>query len=469
MAELLGDQGLGHSPVYGFAKDGFPIYGPWQSKGVLATSCWKTRDYTGLNTAEGGWGCKTSSSDTSSSGKRKCTLDDQFNPTETVTISSSSNYGPDITASVNSQSGNPFTMISGSYFEDFYYDSSCTSESTAALDQYNGHSHDDLGWHYHLTVNSAGLPQFPFGIGPQFYGMLPEEYEDSCCSSVVNAQSPTCSSTDSTKSNYDNQVDGTTLADNSVPSYSTASYSNYLSHTNPFCYSSTTTGYVELQGFTSETLDEYQEAALISAFADVTGLDEVEVTGLTILTTSTVTTSMLHIDASTSEESESSDVESTNNLRGDATTTDHRNFSPMEESETVSKRRLDTTYNMVISISASPNLAFDSLHDGTAAAATTISSLVSAVSTAFSNSIGSGVTTFTDAIASACSSIDNCDLPTLTSEERKPSAKPTQSPTKKPSAKPTVKPSAKTPTAKPSKKPTAKPSKKPTKKLTKKI
>jgi YHYH protein len=30
----------GHSPIYGWAADGYPIYGPWQASGQLAQSCW---------------------------------------------------------------------------------------------------------------------------------------------------------------------------------------------------------------------------------------------------------------------------------------------------------------------------------------------------------------------------------------------------------------------------------------------
>ena len=45
LAVQLNDVGTGHSPIYGFAKDGFPIFGPYQKVSVLARSCWATRDY----------------------------------------------------------------------------------------------------------------------------------------------------------------------------------------------------------------------------------------------------------------------------------------------------------------------------------------------------------------------------------------------------------------------------------------
>ena len=53
LAEQIGDDGTDHSPVYGFAQDGYPIYGPWQSNGVLAESCWIVRDYSAATSAGG--------------------------------------------------------------------------------------------------------------------------------------------------------------------------------------------------------------------------------------------------------------------------------------------------------------------------------------------------------------------------------------------------------------------------------
>ena len=41
----LNDDGSAHSPVHGFANDGYPIYGPYQDADTLAVSCWVERDY----------------------------------------------------------------------------------------------------------------------------------------------------------------------------------------------------------------------------------------------------------------------------------------------------------------------------------------------------------------------------------------------------------------------------------------
>jgi hypothetical protein len=77
---------------------------------------------------------------------------------------------------VPSISGNSFVTTSGYYFEDFYHDSTLSALSGEYLDKHNGHSHDNLGYHYHLTVidnNSTLESVFPYSIGPTLYGELP--------------------------------------------------------------------------------------------------------------------------------------------------------------------------------------------------------------------------------------------------------------------------------------------------------
>ena len=41
LAQVVSDTQTGPSPVYGFAADGYPIYGPWEAQGVLAQSGWR--------------------------------------------------------------------------------------------------------------------------------------------------------------------------------------------------------------------------------------------------------------------------------------------------------------------------------------------------------------------------------------------------------------------------------------------
>ena len=163
LAALFNDNGQAHSPIYGYAADGYPVYGPYYAKGVLAKSAWVKRDYSDTNA--GGCG----------DGTRSCLLVDQYDLSQGTV---STNYpGPNVNEVVESNSGNEFTVVSGYYYQDYYYDSSLTAQGNEYLDEHNGHDHDNLGYHYHSTVeaNDDGdlIPSFPYNIGPSFYGDTP--------------------------------------------------------------------------------------------------------------------------------------------------------------------------------------------------------------------------------------------------------------------------------------------------------
>jgi len=159
---LFNDDGTGHSPVYGYAADGYPIYGPYHASDVLAKSAWVARDYDDISSSSG---CGTT-------GERSCQLVDNYDLSKgTVSVTS----GPTTDEIVSSNSGNEFTTISGFYYEDFYYDSSLTDLGGEYLDDHNGHSHGDYGYHYHTTVTEVDgnlEASFPYNIGPTFYGKL---------------------------------------------------------------------------------------------------------------------------------------------------------------------------------------------------------------------------------------------------------------------------------------------------------
>jgi len=136
-------------------QDGFPIYGPYQDTGTTATSCWQIRDYAATSVT----GC--------SDGLRSCLLVDPYDVSK-GTVSASST-GPSLSGNLMTLSGNTISSSSGIYFEDYFYNSSCGSLGDNYLNEYNGHQHDDLGFHYHVTVDA-----FPYLIGPKYYGCLPE-------------------------------------------------------------------------------------------------------------------------------------------------------------------------------------------------------------------------------------------------------------------------------------------------------
>lgn len=197
--EELNDVGTDHSPIHGFAFDGYPIFGPYQALNQLAVPCWKKRDYS----ASSATGCGTAN-------KRTCLLKNQWDISQ-GTVSATS-AGPDTTATVSSLSSNSIPAVSGVYFEDYYYDSTCYAQGGQYLDQYNGHDHDGIGYHYHLTMDSSKNPIFPYILGPQFYGCLPSSsykcalsvaanylgtttYGTSVCDSTSSAVGATCTST----------------------------------------------------------------------------------------------------------------------------------------------------------------------------------------------------------------------------------------------------------------------------------
>jgi hypothetical protein len=171
LADLVGDDGSAHSPVFGFAADGYALYGPYESAGVLALSGWQTRDY-GASEEKGGCGTP---------GERTCVLVDEYDVSKGVDASVP--RGPDVGAEVTTQSRNPVTADDGYYYEDWYY--AGTPSGGAQLDEHNGHdTGDGRGYHYHLTVVGDGprnfTERFPYSVGPRFFGELPDNAMTTC-------------------------------------------------------------------------------------------------------------------------------------------------------------------------------------------------------------------------------------------------------------------------------------------------
>ncbi|WP_444959310.1 YHYH protein [Microbulbifer sp. ZKSA002] len=177
LAEMVGDIGDDHSPIYGYTADGYAIYGPWESEGELAESSWAVRDYDDAS-SESGCGV---------AGERSCLLIDEYDISQGV--ETTSNTGPTTSDSYTSASGNEFETAAGFFYEDYYWDEELTAQGGVYLDQYNGHSDDERGYHYHLTVtvDSDGqlIPAFPFTFGPRFYGKLDDQTVVSRCSTTV--------------------------------------------------------------------------------------------------------------------------------------------------------------------------------------------------------------------------------------------------------------------------------------------
>ena len=169
LANLVGDQGDGHSPIYGFAADGYPIYGPWEADGVLAISSWVTREYT----ANSPTGC-------GSDGVRSCILVDPFDVSQGTEPATT---GPSTSDTYRTLSGNTLEATTGFFYEDYYWDAGLTAQGIPYLDQYNGHSVEGYGYHYHVTVvqTDNGLsPSFPYTVGTRFAGQLADNAVTDC-------------------------------------------------------------------------------------------------------------------------------------------------------------------------------------------------------------------------------------------------------------------------------------------------
>lgn len=162
LANTVNDIGESHSPVYGFARDGYAIYGPWHSEGVLAVSSWRIRDY-----SDPVVGC--------SDGERSCLMVDEFDPSKGTTPAATTGYdlGHPYELQPNFRGGVIY-LDAGAYYQDMYWDETLVNHDIQYLDVHNGHEHDQLGYHYHITVtqNEAGklTAAFPYIIGPTFYG-----------------------------------------------------------------------------------------------------------------------------------------------------------------------------------------------------------------------------------------------------------------------------------------------------------
>lgn len=171
LAEQIGDAGTAHSPIYGYAADGYPVHGPWHANGVRAQSCWKTRDY---DTPSPVTGCGTAK-------KRTCLLVDRLDPTQGTVAAA--NPGPDTDAVELSHAMDPYTVVSGFYFEDYWFDAACAAAGGEFLDEHNGHDHDGLGYHYHQT------DEFPYNVGPEYAGELFPNAIQSCSATPAAAAS----------------------------------------------------------------------------------------------------------------------------------------------------------------------------------------------------------------------------------------------------------------------------------------
>jgi hypothetical protein len=131
-----------HSPLLGYAYDGFPIYGPY-----------------GYKNADGTGGIKRVASS-----YRLRNITQRHTLADGTTLSASQ-YGPDVS--------NTYPL--GYYAEDYEYVS-----GLGDLDQYNGRftatpEYPNGTYAYFVTINADGSSAYPYIIGPQYYGVVATE------------------------------------------------------------------------------------------------------------------------------------------------------------------------------------------------------------------------------------------------------------------------------------------------------
>jgi len=125
-----------HSPIIGYAFDGFPIYGPYAYTNVNGTGAIK-----------------------------------RMTPSYKVTNATTRTNGPSMSTAVTI-AGQPSTYYAGTFLEDYIY-----TAGLGDLDQYNGRfcvtpEYPSGTYAYFVTVDTTGTPIYPYVLGPQYYGVV---------------------------------------------------------------------------------------------------------------------------------------------------------------------------------------------------------------------------------------------------------------------------------------------------------
>ena len=128
-----------HSPLIGYAFDGYPVYGPYGYSSPTSSASPVARMKTGFSLRN-------------------------------ITTRTSLAYGGTLTAA---QYGPPVntTYPIGTYIEDYEW----LASNGGDLDKYNGRfcvtpEYPAGTYAYFVTLNASGTPEFPYIIGPQYYG-----------------------------------------------------------------------------------------------------------------------------------------------------------------------------------------------------------------------------------------------------------------------------------------------------------
>jgi hypothetical protein len=145
--------GLVHSPILGYAYDGYPIYGPYGYSTATSAS-------SGVRRMVSSYALRTDNTTTRTSLPGWAAVAQGFSTTMATYALTSTQYGPAVST----------TYPLGRYIEDYQY-----TANSGDLDQYNGRycvtpDFPSGTYAYFVTIDSTGAPAFPYVLGLQFNG-----------------------------------------------------------------------------------------------------------------------------------------------------------------------------------------------------------------------------------------------------------------------------------------------------------
>ncbi len=162
---------LHHSPIIGWAFDGYPVYGPYGYSVTTDATSAVRRMISGYIKRDGSYG----TSNLNVTGRTTLPLWAQA--AQGRTNLTSSQYGPSTTKTADMTG----SFALGRYAEDNDYLGDLPTNLTAGvqwdLDRYNGRfcvtpDFSQGTYAYFVTINATNLPAYPYLLGRQFYGVV---------------------------------------------------------------------------------------------------------------------------------------------------------------------------------------------------------------------------------------------------------------------------------------------------------
>ncbi len=167
----------GHSPIIGWAKDGYPIYGPYGYGSAMNAASTVRRMVCGYVPRDGANG----TTNLASTGRQTIPAWAGRVQNRAVALTSTQ-YGPAVSSA--------FPL--GRYIEDNDYlgDLGKTQGVNFDLDEYNGRlcvtpEYSSGTYAYFVAITSAGVSQFPYNVGKRYYGSPTGGYVTSIAETVT--------------------------------------------------------------------------------------------------------------------------------------------------------------------------------------------------------------------------------------------------------------------------------------------